>query len=187
MPNWVYNDIEISGKAEDVTAFLTKAAQVNAWNAGNRSNDFSFTNFVAPGEDVDYDRDWYDWNVSHWGVKWDVGNSADVQVSPSGDFATVTFETAWSIPVQAFEAMATQHPELEFEFKCIEEQGWGGEYSASDPDDDGIRSLITNDEWDIPGSHNEWVKRDGECRGCIWDDDPDTRYKDCPPIEPDNE
>jgi len=185
MPNWVYNDVEVSGKPEQIKAFFEKAAQENEWL--DCPTDFSFTNFVAPGDEVDYDKDWYEWNVNHWGVKWDVSNSADVQISPKGNFATVTFETAWSIPVAAFEAIATQHPELEFEFKCMEEQGWGAHYSAADPDDEGVRSLITDDEWDIPESHNEWLKRDGECRGCIWDDDPESRYKDCPPIEVEDE
>jgi hypothetical protein len=183
MPNWVYNDLEVSGTKEDVKAFFDKAAQVNEWNATDRFHDFSFTNFVAPGPDDDYDRDWYETNVRMWGVKWDVNKSADVQLSPDGRFGTVSFESAWSVPIAAYEAIINQHPELEFEFKSIEEQGWGIELSASDPDDDGIRSLITNDEWEIPESHNEWVKRDGECRGCVWDDDPDSRYEDCPAIE----
>jgi len=186
MPNWVYNDIEVEGKPQDVNAFLTKAAQVNEWNESERYMNFSFTNFVAPGDEVDYDKDWYEWNVNHWGVKWDV-RTAEINLSPKEDFVLITFETAWSIPVAAFEAIATQHPELEFTFKCIEEQGWGAHYSASDPDDEGVRSLITEDEWDIPENHNEWVKRDGECRGCIWDDDPESRYKDCPPIEAEDE
>lgn len=186
MPNWVYNDVRISGKPEDVNAFLSKAAQVNEWNEGERFMNFSFTNFVAPGEGVDYEKDWYEWNVNNWGVRGDA-RLADIDLSPDESSALICFETAWGIPTPAFVAMATQHPELEFEFKCIEEQGWGGEYSAADPDDDGVRSIITDDEWDIPGSHNEWVKRHGECRGCIWDDDPDSRYKDCPPIEADDE
>lgn len=185
MPNWVYNDIAVEGKPEDIKAFFEKAAQENEWL--DRPTDFSFTNFVAPGNEVDYDKDWYQTNVDLWGVKWDVSRSADVQVAPKGNFATVTFESAWDVPRAAFIAIINQHPELEFEFKSTEEQGWGVEYSASDPDDEGVRSLILNDEWNIPESHNEWVKREGECRGCVWDDDPESRYKDCPPIEADDE
>lgn len=185
MPNWVYNDIEVEGKPEDITAFFTKAAQENKWLT--KPTQFSFTNFVAPGDDFDYEKDWLGFNIENWGVKWDVCSSSDVQISPRGNFATVTFETAWGIPREAFQAIATQHPELEFAFKSVEEQGWGANFTASDPDDNGVRDLILEDEWDIPGSHNEWVERDGECRGCIWDDDPDSRYKDCPPIEADDD
>lgn len=181
MPNWVYNDIEIEGKPDDIRAFLEKAAQPNEWL--DKSYDFSFTNFVAPGADVDYDKDWYKTNVDLWGVKWDVCNSADVQVAPGDCFATIRFESAWSIPTPAFEAIVEQHPELDFVFKSTEEQGWGSEYCSTDPDENGVKELMLTDQWDIPESHSEWIQREGECRGCVWDDDPDSRYKDCPPME----
>jgi hypothetical protein len=129
-----------------------------------------------------------EFNINAWGVKWDVSHSSEADVSPDGRFAVIRFNTPWSVPTAAFEAIINQHPELEFEFKCIEEQGWGIEYSASDPDDDNLRSLIVNDEWDIPASHNEWLKRDGECNACAWgDDDEENRYKDCPPVEAEDE
>jgi len=41
---------------------------------------------------------WYDWNLEHWGTKWDCNDS---DVDYSGSEATVTFETAWSPPVDA--------------------------------------------------------------------------------------
>lgn len=51
---------------------------------------------------------WYDWCIANWGTKWDI---CDVSVDQTAeDTVQLTFNTAWSPPLEAFGAM--------------EEQGW---------------------------------------------------------------
>jgi hypothetical protein len=127
---------------------------------------------------------WYDWNIREWGCKWD---ASDVNVDePSLDgfgnaSVSITFNTPWSIPEPVFRAMVAQHPTLDFDFECEEEQGWGAKFTSSDGDTDGERSLIETESWDIPDSHSDYVARDREdsCV-CQWDEDEENWYDDCP-------
>lgn len=47
---------------------------------------------------------WYDFCVSEWGTKWDVGgNGYTAEISEDGSTMTMAFESAWSPPVAAYE------------------------------------------------------------------------------------
>lgn len=136
---------------------------------------------------------WYDWNIRNWGVKWDASNESldtDLEVMKTldpeqNDELNYGFDTAWGVPEGAFLAMVRQHPELDFDFDCEEEQGWGVELTSSDGDDTPEeRSLITTKEWDIPESHADYVALGrGECI-CDWQDE-DSWFDDCPRPEQD--
>jgi hypothetical protein len=47
-------------------------------------------------------KDWYDWNVSNWGTKWDVGCDGSTDVHPDGRMLHTYFDSAWSPPVAAY-------------------------------------------------------------------------------------
>lgn len=48
-------------------------------------------------------KDWYDWRVANWGTKWDL---CDVNVNRVDDeTVTLTFDTAWSPPIEAYEKL----------------------------------------------------------------------------------
>jgi len=47
-------------------------------------------------------KDWYDWNVSNWGTKWDVGDQGNSDIRPDGLMLHTTFDSAWSPPVNAY-------------------------------------------------------------------------------------
>jgi hypothetical protein len=53
--------------------------------------------------------DWYEWNMSNWGVKWDVSLGAVERSSPN--VITASFESAWAPPTLAYEKLT----ELGFE------------------------------------------------------------------------
>lgn len=172
---------------------------------------FSFWNFIEPEDKVAYHADahgekpegyadwtheqkmahdlqfsgngWYDWNVREWGTKWDACDPCVNEIVADGKgnaSVSITFETAWSIPEPVFRAMVAQHPTIDFDFESEEEQGWGAKYTSSDGDE-GERSLILTEEWDIPDSHSDYVARDREdsCV-CSWSDDKEDWYSDCP-------
>jgi hypothetical protein len=132
---------------------------------------------------------WYDWNVREWGTKWDAGSVGVDELFKDGKgnaSVSITFETAWSIPEPVFRAMVEQHPTLSFDFECEEEQGWGAKFTSSDGDEDGERSLIETESWDIPDSHADYASRDREdsC-ACSWQEDEEDWYDDCPRSEKD--
>lgn len=48
---------------------------------------------------------WYDWNIAHWGTKWD---SSDASVEVVDGQLKASFETAWAPPVNFYEALLEQ-------------------------------------------------------------------------------
>jgi hypothetical protein len=189
MPNWVTNSVGVHGSEDDVKAFIEKAGKPRPYLEGGEvvmesDREFSFWNFVAPPEDKwelyfgtsgyvngekvgDPQYNWYGWNLSNWGCKWD---ASAIEVDYQVGFASIRFDTPWDAPREIIEAIARQHKELVINWDFEEEQGWGGEVYI----DKGVASW---EEWDIPDSHAEYDKRGNECP-CEWADD--FRFDDCP-------
>ena len=46
---------------------------------------------------------WYDWNIAHWGTKWDVGGEHGADTIPGG--LMLSFDSAWAPPVNAYERL----------------------------------------------------------------------------------
>jgi len=59
-------------------------------------------------------KDWYKWNISNWGTKWDAcGENASID--DMGDSIEIQFDTAWAPPIQWIEKVELLFPDLEFE------------------------------------------------------------------------
>jgi len=56
-----------------------------------------------------YEHCWYNWNIEHWGTKWNAYDSS-VTGGP-GDQAIVQFDTAWSHPAPVIEALSRRFPD----------------------------------------------------------------------------
>ena len=123
------------------------------------------TDAFANGED------WYNWNVRHWGTKWD---ASDAEITDSTDnYISYRFDTAWSPPMEVITALAEMYPHLDFSLEYEEEQGWGGEVEFHEGE------MITHREWDIPSSHSDFEALSRDCP-CSYEDDPEWWYSDCP-------
>lgn len=73
--------------------------------------------------------DWYSFNTTNWGTKWDVacGNDED-DSTLTAEFPNALhyrFDTAWSPPVPALEELSRQYPTLIITDEWEEEQGFG--------------------------------------------------------------
>lgn len=105
MPNWCYNNLTVTHK--DPTRVQ---AAIDAFHHGK-----FFEHFVPmPGE-------WqYDWCISNWGTKWDVGDN-DAENCELLDPNTVyfRFDSAWSPPIEVYRAMAAQGFEVEAYYQEI--------------------------------------------------------------------
>ena len=137
-----------------------------------------FTNAVEKGES------WYYWNLRNWGTKWDVA-VVDDESYPETSMEIVDdnsimyrFNTAWSPVPEIFEKLSEMYPTLEFQYEYEEEQGWGGEAVWLGGE------CISQEEYDIPSSHADYVERDREdsCN-CAHEDDQEYWYVDCPRVE----
>lgn len=58
---------------------------------------------------------WYDWNIAHWGTKWNAYDQADIQPN------SFKFDTAWSTPMPVIEALSTMFPDVTFEVDYADE------------------------------------------------------------------
>lgn len=54
---------------------------------------------------------WYDWRISNWGTKWDVGGSEDCIDMIDSNTIKLIFDSAWSPPIEAYNKLG----ELGFE------------------------------------------------------------------------
>ena len=48
---------------------------------------------------------WYDWNVEHWGTKWDVDGQDGNAEETDPNTASLYFDSAWSPPIAFYHAM----------------------------------------------------------------------------------
>lgn len=64
-------------------------------------------------------KNWYDWCVNEWGTKWDIGrssereNGAKIEGRGNKKFVEVSFDSAWSPPVEAYQKLTQMGYEIE--------------------------------------------------------------------------
>lgn len=117
MPNWCNNVVTIEHKNKTAIDRV-----VDAYNKGKLCNEFIPTpeeleNTSSPNRTNAKEmkkkygcEDWYEFHVSQWGTKWDVGKDeygeeAD-RVSPKK--VELTFDSAWSPPMGLFEKLSSE-------------------------------------------------------------------------------
>lgn len=195
MPNWVRNNLSITGAEEEVQKVKARLAapyeRVYMKYTDKKvesetvtvEKDFSFWNIVHPeGEDrVKYDESlvapgassfWYDWNCNNWGTKWD----AEAELTEhSADHLQYSFDTAWAPPVEAMTTLSKNFTSVHVELDWEEEQGFGGTFAFRN----GEVSIL--DEYDIPSSHAELKDRKGFC---YCEGDSEAYFADCPVADP---
>jgi Ferredoxin-like domain in Api92-like protein len=92
---------------------------------------------------------WYEWNIKHWGVKWDVGEEMDSVTRIDENTVRLSFDTAWNSPVNFYEHLAA---ELDFDITAYyleEGMGFVGKFT-SDGGDESYNFDGSEDLEDIP-------------------------------------
>lgn len=102
MPNWCCNVVTLRHKDP---AMIERAAK--AFDRGELLNEF----MPMPQELKEGDG-WYGWAVSNWGTKWDVGGDGRDPITDP-NVLELSFESAWSPPIEAYRAMEEEGFEIE--------------------------------------------------------------------------
>lgn len=128
MPNHVTNILRVSGDGEKMAAMFEA---IKGDEIGLSSLDF---NKVIPTPDNIYQgnlgqterakygkNNWLDWNIAHWGTKWN-SYGYDAEYTPREfDGEHINFQTAWRCPQPVIAALAKQYPDLSFELTWADE------------------------------------------------------------------
>lgn len=93
MPNWTINSVELSH---------TDAKQISELVDAFRAE--KLLNHIHPLPNGQWD---YEWCISNWGTKWDVGN-ADGISDKTDNSVTLNFDSAWSPPLEAYRKLTEQ-------------------------------------------------------------------------------
>ena len=128
MPNWCYNKLVVSAtRKSDLYDFVEKMGCED--EEGNQC-EFTFNALVKRPKSEE--GNWYDWNVNNWGTKWDASEPS-VYVNDVDYKVDVTFDTAWSPPIEWLEKVAPQFPQLQFSLLYHEGgMGFAGELICED-------------------------------------------------------
>ncbi|MFZ9617803.1 MAG: hypothetical protein ACO29Y_05755 [Holophagaceae bacterium] len=89
-------------------------------------------------------KDWYDWNVSNWGTKWDVGEQGCSDIRPDGRMLHTYFDSAWSPPVNAYVKLE----ELGFRVNAMYYEGgmaFAGAYGSGNDEEINLEGMSADD------------------------------------------
>ena len=125
MPNWCNNNISISGPTDTIKKLWEDANQegeagglLNAM-APQPANLFQGSLGTKEREECAEQGipNWYDWNVSNWGTKWDV-DTEGLEFTDNGDGTAMIegwFDSAWAPPIGAYEKFSEQNNDCHIE------------------------------------------------------------------------
>lgn len=128
-------------------------------------------------------KDWYDFQTSRWGTKWDVGGDSQADVSDDGKTMSASFDSAWSPPQGVYEELVEQgyqvrayYYESGMAFCGIWEDGVDDYYELSHLSADQVEDTIPSDldemfcisetmrEYEEPEELSEWINESVEER-----------------------
>lgn len=152
MPNWCYNTLLIEAEPQVIAKIKAQLSapyenkyqdfKSDTWITETVEKDLSFWNIIRPPADKmdeyhgthgyangekqgDTEWNWYNWNITNWGTKWD---ASDPELVEESDISLqYRFNTPWGVAEEAFITLSTQYPDVQFDLEFEEETGWGGE------------------------------------------------------------
>jgi hypothetical protein len=138
MPNWCDNTIKVTGPADKLALFVSKATggegllsslfpmPENKEQRIEESAGCYLLNYSGGADDL-HDQTWYYWNVHNWGTKWDIPQKElhQSEYTPGKDAAwEASFQSAWSPPVEWLTKVAKDYPYLDFDLEYMELGNW---------------------------------------------------------------
>ena len=140
MPNWCFNRLRVyAHDGEESEKQLKKFIKENI-NEEELGDTLSFQGSAPRPKDLDITagsrtekeeaqakinkekygyEDWYEWSINEWGTKWDACSS-NVDDQDDNEIS-ISFETAWSPPLEWMQKASAKYPLLTFE-NYVEEE-----------------------------------------------------------------
>lgn len=138
MPNHITNKIEFYGEKENIKKVLELIKGEEGCIDFNKiipTPENIYQGDLGEVERMLYGKNnWYDWNIAHWGTKW---NAYSDWLDEEND--VVYFDTAWSCPLPILDALAKLCYEYNVSFSgkwADENRGYNVGIFESDGDDD---------------------------------------------------
>ena len=143
MPNWFYFTLNVNGEKKDVQEFVENVKGTEKFET--EGYEFDLNHFVPQPDDIFRDAlssekekeleefgipNWYTWNISNWGTKWNAVCDDEMSVRVDG-FPTeheYNLRTAWAFPEPVMRKMIEMYPNLDFNIQGEEESGYYGVY-----------------------------------------------------------
>ena len=136
MPNWCNNSITISGPTETIKELWESASSIVAEEGGlleaMSPMPAALNDTVADGSEG---MNWYNWRVSNWGTKWDVGTEGLEFIDNGDGTACITgwFDSAWAPPIEAYNTFLDDMDNCSLEASYYEPgMDFGGFYRNGD-------------------------------------------------------
>lgn len=125
MPNWTSNNITLKhSDASKIDALVEAHSKdigvlqhlipcpeelndndLTTWGGGNEAQAAREVKQASMVEKYGF-KSWYDWNIAHWGTKWDLCEPQITRVD--ANTVIVDCQTAWSPPTTAFDTLVEQ-------------------------------------------------------------------------------
>lgn len=135
MPNWVKNNVSVTGDKVAVDLFaqrhftlIDKEIESTIefdFNTIKSMSDKVFKGDLGQEELEKYGSDnWYNWSINNWGTKW---NACDTYIEGMTEFSDSTaelrfsFNTAWSCPEPIYSEISKLYPNLSFDVEFADE------------------------------------------------------------------
>lgn len=182
MPNWCNNTITIRGDANKVKAIWDEAQKQQGLLAAMvpQPEDMFHGNLGEAERAECVEKgipNWYDWNVSNWGTKWDVGlEGLEYTVLEDGS-AEISgwFDSAWSPPIEALNTFSEANQDLSVEcfyletgmcfVGCWDSDGGDDYYEYADCNSNDVRDVVPDylvSEFDLENMLAEWEEDEEE-------------------------
>jgi hypothetical protein len=126
MPNWVKNNVSVTGNKQSLIDFKNKHIKNNELDFNTiiqmPSNIFQ-GNLGEEERKIHGKNNWYDWSIKHWGTKWNASNTYYDEATGTDDESifNFSFDTAWACPIPIYEALKDLYPSLTFEVEYADE------------------------------------------------------------------
>lgn len=171
MPNWCSNEVTLShedvNKIDDLHDQLEKNQnrRNQMYESGTEAPEVPVLGFLRPRPKTE-DENWYGWNTSKWGTKWDVDAWEVERVSENS--ISFRFDSAWAAPTTLYEYLEEDGWDIDAMYEepgmCFVgwyNTGYGNEeheYDFSDPD---WREGISEELIDFAGletAYEDWLE-----------------------------
>ncbi len=135
MPNWVENEVTITGDNKILTDIREK--YFTEYEDGTIKFDLNKVipmpeelSSVSSPNYINGDKmiekygvsDWYEWRLANWGVKWNTYPYGDTVVK--GNKLLFQFNSPWGVPSPVFVKLTTLYPNIVIENYVVEESGF---------------------------------------------------------------